>query len=367
MKPRTAAPIPAALATAIVATLLLGGCSTAAAPRHTHPAPKFTPIAAPTVPAGHINRFGIDVTATEPLPAGTKKITVQKPSKINGEPGIVQLTATKDAVFGSEGLYRFSPSGTVTGPLTTTPNDHIAAAGSDLWTATFNTDQVNEFDETGKLLATVHFPSDFGPQDLAVTPDGGIWVTGHHGGAIDRIDPTTHQVTATIPMGQVGQQGPFGIALGAQSLWVGIQNSDELVRVDPQTDAIEAEIPAPGACAGVAVDVTSVWVAQCGDADNVERIDIATNQLVMSIGTGGATEDMAADQTGVWLVTGDDPDDNANEPGLLLHITDKGDVDHAYNLGNKFEAAGLVIAFGALWASDGAHPVVYRIPLPTVG
>ena len=65
---------------------------------------------------------------------------------------------------------------------------------------------------------------------IHVLPVGdALWVTTFDGGTLQRIDPTTNAVTATVHVGD----GADGLLEHDGSLWVTTDKADTVVRVDP--------------------------------------------------------------------------------------------------------------------------------------
>ena len=199
--------------------------------------------------------------------------------------------------------------------------------------------------------------SDF-PIGLAVTP-GAVWVANHNGdptGSVMRIDPRTDTVVDTIPLGTAPFGGPKFIAAGAGSIWVGVPNLEALVRISTATDAVQATIPDPGSCSGIAATNTSVWVAGGngpGCAPGVTRIDPATNAVVEGkINAGGNVADVAVGLGSVWYTTFKsqfvgtiDPD--ANTVTSLLKTDGV--------------PTGVTVGFGAVWVLESDHALVLRL------
>ena len=57
-----------------------------------------------------------------------------------------------------------------------------------------------------------------------------MWVTSELADRLERIDPSSNKVTATIPVAR----GASAVAVGAGSVWVGDELDDAVTRVDPR-------------------------------------------------------------------------------------------------------------------------------------
>ena len=109
---------------------------------------------------------------------------------------------------------------------------------------------------------------------------------------LQRIDPATRAVTASIPVAG----DAIAIAAGADTIWVGTQTG-RLISVDPETGVVAATIDAGKSVSGVAADGEGVWVANGGET-TVRRIDPGTNEVVATIDLGQRPDQIAVGEGG---------------------------------------------------------------------
>jgi len=83
-----------------------------------------------------------------------------------------------------------------------------------------------------------------------------------------RIDPRTNSSTSIRVTGK-----PNAIAVGADAIWV--KNSDRrtVQRIDPQTNAVTATLPVASGLYGLAVDDQWLWTVDFLD-DTVTRLRV---------------------------------------------------------------------------------------------
>jgi hypothetical protein len=136
--------------------------------------------------------------------------------------------------------------------------------------------------------------------------DGAIWTTGlglASGGGRDavlqRIDPTTNEVTQTV-----GLDGSYAldVAVDSNGVWVSVFHDlrapAEVVRVDPETGTVVARIPLRTAdardvvTAGGGIWVLEYEVTHVADGGHYEaysysRIDASTNEVVATVPSFG--------------------------------------------------------------------------------
>ena len=121
---------------------------------------------------------------------------------------------------------------------------------------------------------------------LPVFADDALWVPSTLDGTVERIDPDTNRVAATIAVASYAHPLTRGtwtnaLAAGAGSIWDVVDSADTLVRIDPATNAVSARILVPGASQAV-VGAGAVWVTDF-DQPRVYRIDPATNTVAATI------------------------------------------------------------------------------------
>lgn len=128
---------------------------------------------------------------------------------------------------------------------------------------------------------------------LAVGNDA-VWLISR---GIVRVDPKTEEVTAQVPVGN----GPSAVATGAGSAWVTDDTDNTVTRIDPAGGGgVTATIPVGQAPAAVAVGEGGVWVANTQD-DTVSRVDPSTMAVVATIAVGGRPTGIAAGADAVWV------------------------------------------------------------------
>ena len=92
--------------------------------------------------------------------------------------------------------------------------------------------------------------------------------------------------------------------MGAGSVWVANQASDQVARIDPGTDAVRQTIDVGHGPSGIAFDGTSVWVAN-GQSGTVMKIDPSSNDVTGSVQTGGSPGQLAAGGGSIWVADTD--------------------------------------------------------------
>jgi virginiamycin B lyase len=132
-----------------------------------------------------------------------------------------------------------------------------------------------------------------------------VWVGGWDTGKLVRVDPATNRVAAQIPVGRP-QESPIAIAATAGAVWVVDFGGAQVLRVDPATNRVVARIPVRGGAGGIAAGAGAVWVTSGEGGDQrhgwIQRIDPTRNRVVATIAVpSGMLWDIAVDAPWVWI------------------------------------------------------------------
>lgn len=181
---------------------------------------------------------------------------------------------------------------------------------------------------------------------LAATDDS-IWVLSDNKTTLSRVDPDQNAVVAEIRL----PANCNSLTFGETALWVTCPSEDRLLRINPQTNLVEKSIAVSGQPEAVAIGENSVWV-YCRKEGRVERIDPKTNKSVKTIETSvaGAAGAMAFGLGSLWLT----------QEGFPLTRIDP----QAETVAQQFWGAGggaIQVAANALWLSNRNEKTLWRI------
>jgi hypothetical protein len=163
----------------------------------------------------------------------------------------------------------------------------------------------HELRGTAKITATISLPEGTIGGGLAVGA-GSLWsgLNDDGNGAVDRIDPATNQIVATIAVAR----GPYrkGIAATDDAVWVA--STGLLQRIDPATNSVVASVEIPDrSISAIAADSSDVWAVTIGaDGGVLVRVDAATNAIVAEIPLGsqitGYGDEVKIGAGSVWVI-----------------------------------------------------------------
>ncbi|HEV2238800.1 MAG TPA: YncE family protein, partial [Ktedonobacterales bacterium] len=167
----------------------------------------------------------------------------------------------------------------------------LAVSPGAVWVADFSTNSLIRIDpQSHQVVATI--PNQPGTTGLSYGA-GSVWACNHHSfnQGLARLDPQTNQMIAQINPNQVmAQTNPpsnlgacFNVKAAAQAVWTttfvnGDPGSCLLERIDPATNTVKATIPVPGVFPhALAADAHGVWVID--PSAGLYRVDPTTNRL----------------------------------------------------------------------------------------
>ncbi len=328
--------------TAVLLAAIAGGCA-ASAQVATVP-PTQTPPAAPATATATAAPTSIPATA----------VAVDHPTELAVEGSTIW------AISGT-GLARIDTATNVVTMVALGSGDeldNLAATPTALWVADFDASETLRLDPaSGKALGSTAV----GTAEDVLPVDGKIWVTNHHEGSVTQIDPATGKAIATVVIGQAGSYGPQQIAEGAGSAWIGEGNTGQVIRLDPSTAKVVARITMPSdfdPCGGIAATDTAVWITGCHDSPDLVRIDPATNAVIADIGLGGYGADPIVVDGTVWVPVGG----LGFYHGLVRIDPVTNTVDRRLPLAALVDVGGSAVAGGELWVANGVDTVL-RLPL----
>src|SRR5438105_537949 len=154
---------------------------------------------------------------------------------------------------------------------------------------------------------------------------GAVWVALAAEGTVQRIDPTTGRIAATITVadpqrllasgcapssqhayatGSFGLRAcdaPSAVAAGAGALWAVANDADAIVRIDPARNAVTDRIGLGFDAWSLTATDDAVWVSDYAN-DAVVRVDPATRGVVARIPVPAGPSEIATRGDTVWVV-----------------------------------------------------------------
>ena len=127
---------------------------------------------------------------------------------------------------------------------------------------------------------------------------GSIWVPSCGDKKLYRLDPATGKVTASIDAEPENSEG--GITASPDAVWMVVKPST-LIRVDPKTNIVTAQVPLPATAANPVWGGGSVWVSTF-DNNSVVKVDPKTNSVTDTIATGPKPRFITYGANSIWTL-----------------------------------------------------------------
>lgn len=349
--------------------VVLGGCSasgeSAVGGHSSSPSPSPTPTPAPTptlVPSGPPTANLADVASLElELPGG--------PDRPTGLDGSIWILAPDGPLMQPPTdafVYRIDPA---TGeeqarvPIGGRLCQGIAAGFGSLWAC--SDAGLERIDPAANVVvATVAF----GTARVSVRPamsEDRVWMLGGnvYADQVVEIDPETNAVVATHELGYAGA----GLAYAAGAVWVTAPADGLLLRLDPSTGEVAvhaSDLPWPGS---IVFAAGSLWVSLYSSYDGdpaapgdpvIARlsVDDGSVQARVDVGTNSMVDtDLAADADAVWVRTTADP--------FVVRI-DPSTNEATWAVGGFHSGGSIASIDGAVWTTSIEFQTVWRIDPP---
>ena len=179
------------------------------------------------------------------------------------------------------------------------------------------------------------------PSGVAVGA-GSVWIGRNDRQAVLRLDPASGRVIATIPVGF----HVFNLAADPTSVWVVSFEDDMVARIDATTNAVTLRRSMLHAPSGVLINDGSVWISRSGNA-TVVRLDAITGAQEAEIAVGRRPFPVAAGNGAIWVRCEQDSTVSRIDPStnrLVATIP----VDPFYGLDG---VDSMVASAGGVWIS----------------
>ena len=180
-----------------------------------------------------------------------------------------------------------------------------------------------------------------------VSAFGSLWVPTCGDGALQRLDPKTLKITATIPSGATGVRG--SIAAGTDSIWLLTDNKETLSRIDPDQNLVVGELRIPAGCGSMIFAETALWLA-CPEQNKVLKINPATNIVDKRIEVAGRPIGLVSGEGSIWALCAKD--------GKIDRIDPKTDkVTKSIELSVPNAEGAIAFGDGFIWVTMTGFPV----------
>jgi YVTN family beta-propeller protein len=209
-------------------------------------------------------------------------------------------------------LYRIDPRTLrVTDVIRNVLGGSETVSNNAVWIASFALDRLLRVNPASHSVTSIKTGPDDDPGTLNVLPvSGSIWVSNHHDGTVAVLNPSTNEVTATIPVFRTGCCGAQALATDGSSVWVAIPGADltesAIVRINAATHTVTGSLTGipDGPCGGMTIAGSTLW-ATAGNCDSqgIMLVNPATIQLAGYFHGPASPGDIAYAFGSIWIAT----------------------------------------------------------------
>jgi virginiamycin B lyase len=174
-----------------------------------------------------------------------------------------------------------------------------------------------------------------------------LWVPTCGDKTLSRVDTKAGKVTKKLSVG-TANVAP-SVAASADSIWAFTDDKTTLSRIDPEQDAVVAEIRLPAGCNSLTFGETALWVT-CPSENRVLRINPETNQVEKHIETSELPKALVIGEGSVWVL--------CEKEGKVERIDPKTNkISKTIDLGAPAIGGGIADGLGSLWVTMQGFPL----------
>jgi streptogramin lyase len=193
-----------------------------------------------------------------------------------------------------------------------------------------------------------------GDADWLAIGFGSVWVTVAKNNEVVRVDPVRNVVQARV---KVDKEPCYGIGIGVDRVWVLNCQGKTLTRINPKTNAVDMRVPVKIDDSGegsIAVDERYVWYAsnEDGSASTLSQVEVKTGRKVKGVTVGKDTGVVKLAFGSVWAVSSGEGNVYRVDP-----VTKKVTAMITVAEGPRFTT----VAVGSLWVLTQSDGNVSRI------
>jgi virginiamycin B lyase len=172
------------------------------------------------------------------------------------------------------------------------------AIGDSVWISNNPKSNISQLDpktnQVGAVITVAKKPC----SGLAIA-FGSVWVPICSDGSVQRVDPKSQEIVATIPSGVANTEG--GITAGEGSIWMPSDAAGVLSRIDPGTNKVVSRISIPPDSYTAVFEAGSVWITSTKN-NLLTRVDAKTEKVIAKIPVGPSPRFLATGLGSVWTL-----------------------------------------------------------------
>lgn len=218
--------------------------------------------------------------------------------------------------------------------------DWVAIAPDAVWVGSTGPAALNAIDpKTSQRIATVELPGK-ACAGLAMG-FGSLWVPlCANSPKLAKIDLKTHHLTQVLDIGPAAPEG--GITTGGGSVWLIVDKSGSLARIDPESGTVRQTVQVPAGSYNPYYADGRIWVTRA-EGSEVTSIDAISGAVLTHVQTGRGPRFLTAGAGAVWTLNQGD--------GTLTRVDVSGHPPRTLALGTPGPGGDISYGAGRVWST----------------
>jgi virginiamycin B lyase len=224
--------------------------------------------------------------------------------------------------------------------------DWVAITADAVWVASTGPFGVHRIDpKTNTRIASVALPGE--PCAGLAIGAGSLWIPLCTAPAsLAKVNLTANRLEAIFAVGPAAAEG--GIAFGSGSVWLIINESGDLARIDPANGTILGTIRVPPGSYNLSFWNNTLWVTHAKGAE-VTAVDAVTGKISATVATGLNPRFLTAGAGAVWTLNQGD--------GTLTRIDARTKRARTISLGTPGHGGDIAFSDGRVWTTMPKVPL----------
>jgi virginiamycin B lyase len=228
--------------------------------------------------------------------------------------------------------------------------DWVAITADAVWVGSTGPNAVHRINSaTNQLVATVALPGE--PCAGLATGYGSLWVPlCGKAPLLAKVDLVGNRLTAVFNIGPADAEA--GITTGADSVWLVVDRSGSLARIDPENGKTLQTVRVPAGSYNPMFSDGVVWVTHV-DGSDVTSIDAATGALLATTSTGPSPRFLTVGGGAIWTL-------NQGDGSLTRIDAQTRKATQTIALGTPGHGGDIAFGDGTVWTT------VVHVPLSAI-
>jgi virginiamycin B lyase len=224
--------------------------------------------------------------------------------------------------------------------------DWVAITADAVWVASTGPYAVHRIDpKTNRLVASVALPGE--PCAGLATGFGSLWVPMcTTTPSLAKVDLAANRLTAVYDVGPAAAEG--GITTGAGSVWLIVDKSGTLARLDPATGTIRRTVKVPAGSFNPYFSDGRIWVTRA-EGSELTRVDASTEAVLDATRTGPNPRFLTATAGAIWTLNQGD--------GTLTRVDARTRQATTIALGTPGHGGDISFGAGMVWTTMPKMPL----------